>query len=354
MDVVSITLKEYRAFYKRVYRHDPCFKDNKAGILPLVCGEGSAFRRRTQQVLLAVKDQGRIRCACLLLIHQNAPQQLCLSFFEAEPDCQAAVAALLEHAARYGRRQACRHMVVSLEGHVNHGVGFPLEAGTPSFGESYCPPYYHAYFAGLRRVEFTSFEDTAAAVRARLESDLPKLEKVRSKITLAHADFGGGFRETMRRYTDLNNRIFAEHPYYYRREYDEDAQLFGAMRPLLRGRHLIFARYGDKDVGFILWYPDFNELVPPGRGASLRTFIKHKLLRQHPSTAKVVEIGVEERYRRFGTIVLLFDAALRAAAPHADTILSSWIAEENAASRAIAGHYTQNHHREYAAYETDL
>ena len=279
---------------------------------------------------------------------------LCVAFFEALPKCGDAVNMLLKYAGQYGEQNACRKMVAALDGHVNNNVAFPAAEGAPSFGESYCPRYYHGYFENFEKIKYTSFYDEINQVKLRIAEDLPRLEQMKGKITLEHADFGGGFVATMRRYTDLSNKIFAGHKHYFKREYREDYDMFRDMRPLLKNENLIFAKCDGEYIGFILWYPNYNEFVAGGKGASFVTFLKHKLLRQNPKTAKVVVIGVDAKYRRYGTILLLFDAAMQSTAKNTSKILSSWILEENIKSKAIAQRYTAKHYKDYYAYEKEL
>ena len=354
MEVLKISLKDFLSFYKLTYKNDRNFKDNKTSLIKIVCSENRSFFASSKQETIAVKDGGKTVCACVLIIHKNAAEMLSVAFFEALPGSESAVNMLLEYAGQYGRQNKCRQMVISLDGHVNNGISFPAGEGVPSFGESYCPQYYHDYFKNFDKIKFTSFYDEIDQVKARITQDLPKLEKLKENITLEYADFGSGFAETMRRYTDLNNEIFADHKHYFHREYNEDYDLFYDMRPLLKNENLIFAKHEGKYVGFILWYPDFNELVPAGKGASAITLTKYKLFCQRPKTAKVVEIGVEEKYRRYGTILLLFDSAMKSTAANTNKILSSWILDENAKSKFITKRYTAKHYKDYYAYEKTI
>lgn len=354
MKLSNISFKDFLAFYHEIYEKDSNFKDNKSGLMHLVCNQKRAFYASSKQEILGIKKQDQLLCACVLIIHQNAPELLSIAFFEALPNCQDAVDMLMNYARQYGQNHGCTQMVVSLDGHINNSVAFVVAKGAPSFGESYCPPYYHSYFGGFHKTKYTSFYDDAGTVRTRIAEDLPRLDKYKEKITLEFADFGKGFAKTMKRYTDLNNEIFVGHKHYFHREYQEDADLFADMRPLLENKNLIFARADGRDIGFMLWYPDFNELVPRGKGASALTFLKYKLLGQIPKTTKVVEIGVCAKYRRYGTILLLFDKAMQSTAKQTTRILSSWIVDENTKSKGITMRYTAKHYKDYYAYEKDL
>lgn len=354
MHISKIGLREYLDFMKKVYKDDKNFKDNKTGVINIVCNENRAFFKASLQEMVAVKENGQILCACVLIINKKAPKELCVSFFEALPKCDEAVSMLLNYAEDFGRRNSCSKLVVALDGHVNYSVGFGGNTGTPSFGESYSPLYYHKYFENYTKVKFVSFFDDAHLVKERIDEDIEKFKKQIDKISIEYADFGKGFYKTMKRYTDLNNRIFEGHRYYSYRDYDEDVDLFKDLRPLLKNHNLIFAKLKGEDIGFILWYPDYNELVPVGKGASIMTFVKYKIFGKRPETSKVMEIAVAQEYRQFGAVLALFDAAIKSTSKNTKKILSSWILDENSKSKAITFRYSKQHYKEFFTYEKEI
>lgn len=354
MQLSKIKLSEYLAFMKKVYKDDKNFKDNKMGIINIVCKKNRPFYKSSLQEIVCVKQKGEILCACVLIINKKAPKDLCVSFFEALPECNKAVSLLMNYAKGFGSKNTCSKIIVALDGHMNYSVGFGENTEIPSFGESYSPAYYHKYFENLSKVKFVSFFDAANLVRERIDEDIKKFEKQIEKTSIEYADFGNGFSKTMKRYTDLNNKIFEGHRYYYFRDYDEDADLFKNMRPLLDNHNLIFAKLNGEDIGFILWYPDYNELVPVGKGASIMTFIKYKLLSIRPKTAKVVEIAVLPKCRQFGVALSLFDAAIKTAPKNTKKIMSSWILDENIKSKTLTCRYTKQHYKEYFTYEKEI
>ena len=157
----------------------------------------------------------------------------------------------------------------------------------------------------------------------------------------------------MKRYTDLNNEIFADHPYYFKREYEEDAELFATMRPLLRGHNLVFLKNGDEYIGYELWYPDFNEFVRPQSKANWLTYFIHKILRRNAKNVKVVEIGVKKKYRKSTAIIRIFYEAAKAA-KESKFATSSWILEENHLSKYITQRYAPHFYKKYVLFEKSL
>lgn len=362
MEIVSVrSIRDYKSFIRRIYRYDPLFKDNKSGLIDIVCRPGGVFYRSTEQKMIAAVQDGQTFCQCVLIRSRNCPGILTVAFFEAAPDAAAAVDSMMEYAADMARGYGCIRLVVSLDGHYNYSVGF-LEDGPaafPTFGASYNPGYYHDYFAeGYEPVAYGSYFDNVEAVQARVDRSLPLVEGKTENLVLSCADFSTtGFDGTIRRYTELNNRIFGGHRFYYTRTGEEDIELFGAMKLLLRPENLIFAFVDGQMAGFILWYPDFNEFVAPGGRAGLSTFWQYKVLGRSTKRVKVVEIGVLPEFEGSGIILLLFAKALemgRKRFPDMETVMTSWILESNYKSKRITGRFLKQPYQRYLAYEKKL
>ena len=200
-----------------------------------------------------------------------------------------------------------------------------------------------------------SFCQDKAAIKEKLEEDARLVLGKLSGITFETPGFDRkGFAQAMKTYTRLNNRVFANHRYYYPRSEEEDLELFRSMKPLLKPENLIFAKSEGEVVGYILWYPDFNELVKPGKVPGIATYLRYKVLRQIPATGKVVEIGLEKKYERTGIIALLFREALNSSHEKCDKVISSWVLEENLSSSLAVRRYANKIYKEFVTYEKDI
>lgn len=352
-------IARYRAFYKDVYGADPCFKDNKSSLLPLVCGRGTAFRQNCWQQMVAVQTQGKTLCQCVLIQHSAYAGVMQLAFFEALPKAQKAVQALVDYARQKAGERGCQTLVAGLEGHCNYSVGFLRSHYNqpPVFGQAYNPPYYHSYFGApaWREVRFVSVWEDICKLNARLFAAARRFGG--KNIHFEYGNFGAGFKATMDRYTKLSNEIFTDHRYCFTRQAAEDFELFAPLRPLLNGNNMIFACEGQRTVGFLFWYPDFNDFVKSGGAAGVGTFAAYRLLRRRPAALKVVEIGVLPQYRKSGLILQLFGELNRVGTtlyPQIKQVASSWILEENEDSRRMSQKILRNAYKEFSAYEADL
>ena len=373
MELMKIKESKIRDTYKRmlrkIYKDDPHYKNNKMGILDLVIDRKSYFKTHSIQQAMAVTGNGHkdVLCMALLICHEKSANQCYLAFFEALEQQKAAVASLVAYASDFAVSIGCSKLVIGLEGHVNYGLGLVNPSGIheyqgyPSFGEAYNPDYYTAYFneiPGLTPKRFVSYEDSALKVSQRVYQYMERLGHKRQAYGFEYADFSNKhFKETMKRYTDLNNDIFDGFQPYYYRDIIEDQELFHSMRPLLDPENLIIIKKNGEDIGFILWYFDYNELVKVGRKAGISTFLKYRLLNRIPDTIKIVEIGVKASERRSPAILFLFDEVTKvsmAKHPGLKRLISSWIDETNQPSVMVTQKFAKEPYREYVIYEKEL
>lgn len=359
----------YQQMIKTIYHQDPHFKNNKQGLLDLVCHPKSAFYQNSKQHRVAVMQNQTILCLAVLIQHKAKPEVLSIAFFEALPNAPEAVTFLMTYAKKHGKTLKATKMTIGIDGHCNHGLGFSLMTkGYPSFGEGYTPTYYLDYFKDFEQHRYISYEDRVAHIALVVNKYIEKMAKREADYTLEVSDFRRkltrqslkttqGFKQTMKRYTDLNNLLFKDHDYYFQREYEEDQELFQSMKPLLDNHNLIFIQKEGKDIGFILWYFDYNELVKPGYGAGVATFIKYRLLKKMPKKVKIVEIGVLPEYQGSPAILYLFREVMvraRQVNPGVEQLISSWISENNSPSRLVTSKFAKLEYRKYVTYERSI
>ena len=333
----SLSPAAYRRISKQVYRGDPCFRDSLSSVLAIVTDPQGAFAERTRQQGLAVTDdKGGLLASALLLHAQGLPEQVQLCFFEALPGAQDAVQALVDKARDLARQWGGSGLLVSMNGHVNYGLGLLADSfdQTPCFGSAYNPPYYLDYFRSLGFTEhqLVSYRYPMSSLRRRQEKSI--LARSRKGFSFRTADFSR-LRDEIRLYTRLNNACFPEHSFYFHRHDDEDYELFRPFRRFLREENLLIAEHKGTAVGFLLWYPDFNELIGPGQGLGPAALLRYKLLRRPIKRFKIVEIGVVPRFRGSSVILGLFHACYELTKDRFQECESGWILSDNLRSRNI-------------------
>lgn len=337
--ICSNTLRhaEYRAMTARVYAGNSCFRDSLSSILTIVADPKGAFGSRTrQQAVTVTDDKENLLAVALLLQAEEMPEQIQLCFFEALPKAQEAVQALVNKATAVAREWGATSLLVSMNGHVNYGLGFLADSfdETPCFGSAYTPPYYLDYFRflGFAEHQLVSYRYSVAPFIGKREEKI--LKRTEKRFSFRTADFSR-LRQEIDIYTRLNNDCFAHHPFYFHRYEDEDYELFRPFRWFLKGENLLIAEHGGVPVGFLLWYPDFNELIGPGQELGLTALLKYKLFPHRIRRFKIVEIGVVPKFQGSSVILGLFHACYELTKDRFQECESNWILSDNLKSRNI-------------------
>ena len=103
-------------------------------------------------------------------------------------------------------------------------------------------------------------------------------------------------RQEVETYTYLNNACFPGHPYWSDRDVEEDFELFYPFRFLIKEENLVFAELHGKPIGFLLWYPDFNQLVKGNQHLGLRHVLRYHFA-DPINTFRFTEIAVLPQYK---------------------------------------------------------
>jgi hypothetical protein len=303
-----------------------------------------------------VENKNIILCQGVVVYSEKLPDYIQLCFFESEKKQQEAVKMLLQTTIQLGKRYRCKRLVVGLYGHVDYGLGllYSNYGEKNSFSSNANPQYYNDYFekSGFRKVMLNTYETKVNYSRIKKYEHL--LEKINRNYTFKcfdkkQFDYFAGI------YTNLNNAAFKNHRYYYKREYAEDKEMLKELFLFMKEDSLIFAFDKDKPVGFVMWYPDYNELASPGEIFGSKHFFKNKLFGNKIKTGKLMEYGILDEYRKSGLVIGLLNQVLLALKKrNIAKIKSSWILEENYDSNSICKELCDNTYKKYVVYEMSL
>lgn len=342
---LCITTKQFRHLRAKlcadIYRDDPFYRDNTTALLKLILNSESCFARGAEIWPITVINAKGVPLACALFIRSRCqPDTMQVGFLEVVHGSPNPLKLLIREACSKARQYKCTNVLIGSNGHINNGLG--LLAGPfghrPSFGSAYNPPHYIQMLIPLaNRIEtlVTYCHDIAMSP---LSTDTRLIDRVAGKFNVRQ----GNFRQLQSEiaiYTQLNNQSFAGHPYYFERTPAEDLELFQAFGPLLREENFLIAEHNGRPVGFLLWYPDFNELVPPGNAVGLATVLRYRLLGQRPTRFKVAELGVLTGFRNSGAILALVARCYRLVHGKYRIAESGWILENNRLSIALNTHW---------------
>ncbi len=301
-------------------------------------------------------ESGDMLCQALIVYAPQLPEYIQLCFFESLPHQEKAVKMLTDIAADYGRRLNCKKTVIGLNGHVNYGLGL-LDSHFEernSFSSPGNPMYYNEYFrkAGFNEVGLNSY--VVNHYDDRLERFSRALERIDKNYSFRYFD-KKEFDRYSKIYTDLNNLCFSDHPFYYARDYEDDKEMLKELFLFMKEDSLIFAFKDEEPVGFIMWYPDFNELAARGESFGTKHFFKNVIAGKKIRTAKVMEYGVLEKYRGRGLPAALIYKAFNLIKDQGYTrIETSWILEDNDDSNSFCRVSCDSLYKKYVVFEKSL
>lgn len=346
---------DYITFVKRLNRLDPLRRDLMSPTLESILRGRAILAKSAFLEPVLVTAGSRTVAACVFAQVDRMPEFLQMACFEALEGQEAAVALLVDHGRALARERGADRLLVGLNFHVNYGLGILADHfdEVPIFGSAYHPPYIAAYFEGLA-AETVSMLTYVKALEA---FEIPVSERLRQRISKLYrvepADFGR-LEEMALRYTQINNTAFREHRFYYERRIEEDLELFREFRAFLKPENLLFLYYGEAPVGFMLWYPDFNQLMGPGETIGLKTWLKWKLWPGRIDTMKIVELGVIPEHQSRGGVVRLFEAARELVRGRFKWCEAGWILSENTASRGFGERWADGEGHHYKVFILDV
>lgn len=353
--------RRLRAFYRigsDVYRDIPLHRSTEDEVMRMLVEGPTAFRDHARIDPFLMREGRRIVGRFALIRDERLPDHVQVAFFEALPGLDGVLESIRLKATSLF--PDCARLVVGLNGHLNYGAGFLANCfdEAPLFGMPYTPAYYLDYFEGLVRRPMASFrfdsEDFFALRRQLAPTFDPGPIRIR---TMDRANFA---RE-VDIYTTLNNACFQDHPYWADRTSAEDFELFHPFRFLLRDEHFIVAEHEGRPVGFLLWYPDFNELCRGDEELGLRHLLRYRLA-DPVRTARLTEIAVLPQYRAHRVDLAMILRMIRSVeeAGYRNTE-GGFIFEENRASIALTLRYirratgrTPRPHRRYVVFDGAL
>ena len=347
----NVDWNDYVELLRQVYRTFPQYRDNNAQLIREIVGGTSLFSQNIAKSWAGVYDRGKLAAAAVLICSRKTPDYLSLAFFEAL-DSPAAINLLLEHAKRVASDWRVGKVVAGLNGHMNYGMGLLCDNfdQPASFWSSFNPPYYYeilkqtaeqefaltSFVFDLNSLDFDKFKALFSRLDRRFCYRTANLKKLNQEMTV---------------YTDLINGCFVDHPFYWQRTEAENLEMVDALLPFLRGENLIIAEENGHAVGYILWHPDFNQLLSPGQSLGFVALLKYRIGWPKIRRFKIAEIGVLPKYKGSGLIFGLLRECFRLARSRYQHCESGWIMEDNFLSKNLCSHFAGQEYKHYKVLE---
>lgn len=347
--------KHFLDFYRKQYINNELKRDTLSGVVKNILYGRSKLLSSVDTVPLMVADNNEIIMISLLAHAHRMPEYLQICFFESQSYRMDAFKLILNRAQEMAKEKKASKITGSLNIHVNYGLGFLASDfdKKQSFGSAYNPKFYNDYFekSGFEAIDMVSFKknmvNSPELINYNIREKLSEIYRVRE------ANFKD-FKKEIELYTKINNEAFMDHLFYYPRKWEEDYELFKDLKYLMKEENLLFVEKAGVPVGFMLWYPDFNEIIEKGETAGIKTVIKNKLFHKRIKTFKIVEMGVIPSERNRGAILALFDYCFKCTKGRYNTMESSWILSQNIKSKSFGIKWADEESKHYKAYVKNL
>lgn len=357
------TQKQFLNFRRKIYKHSPYVDNNHILVQEVFSGKLHFMKGMDIFPIMVLSEESddkknteEILCAAMLVYARELPDYMQVCFFESLPKAHDAVKALVDYAQNLGREKGAQKLVVGLYGHVNYGLGLLNShfKQKNSFSAAFNPEYYIEYFRKQNFEEIGLNSYVIEKVDQRLERYKALIRKLERNYEFKYFD-KKNMAEWVKLYTDLNNECFIHHRYYYQRQYIDDKEMLKELFLFMKEDSLIFAFQDGEPAGFILWYPDFNELAKAGEVFGAKHFIKNLLYNKKIKTAKIMEFGVREKYQKSGLPLALIHRVGEAMKRYGCTrVESSWILAENADSNSVCATVCDGIYKTYSVFEKDI
>lgn len=347
--------KELLGFYRSQYHGKELRRDSLSGLLEGILYDKSVMCRSVDTIPLMVKDGGDIIMCCVLARASRMKEYLQISFFESRIYSNEAFELIYAQALNTAQKWSTKKICASLNIHVNYGLGFLSDSydRPQSFGMAHNDEFIHRYFRGhgFDEIPMVTFFKDMKNDFSLLDDSMRK--RLSGRYTVRTSDFKNIEREALI-YTRLNNDAFRDHLFYYSRDEKEDLELFRDLSFLIRNENLLFVLKDGIEVGFMLWYPDFHELMGERETVGLRTVIKTAMKRNSLRKFKIVEMGVIKEEQKKGAILALFDFCLSLTKGRYDSFESGWVLKENYLSGNFGYRWADGVSKTYSAYVKEL
>ena len=299
--------ERYVDFAKEVYRDNPYWVPVDKHHLTGLFGGAAGFGPQSEIQAFAVDHEGRTLATVAALrdeaYHLHWDEKLGhLLFFEALPDQNEAVEAMIGDACKWLQERDCTAARLSLLPGVQ--LPFTIDAydAVPTCFHTYNPAYYHSY------VKNCGFVTERGAVQYQVEFT-PELER-RYRRMVQHARDSGvvvrlwdfdNLEEEGDAFAALSNETFSAHwgfvplPDAVMRGFTVD------FRDFLIPEFLSFAEVEGRRVGFVYSVPDLNQALHPMRDKSLvEHFPEFQRRFEQIDHGVLLIIGVKREFRGRG------------------------------------------------------
>lgn len=366
MDIRQLNTTEeihrYIDFGHEVYRRNPSWvPPDEHHLAKILAGDGG-FGPDQQIQAFSVEQDGRILATVTAITdkaydrHWNDPVGHLL-YFEALPDQNEAVEALLRGAGDWLRERGCHAGRLSMLPGMQLPLTIDAYESVPTIFHSYNPPYYHNYIknGGFKtetgvvqyQVRFTP------ALAERYEAMVQRATD--SGVSLRTWDFDRLEDET-ELFTVICNETFSAHWGFMPLPLTVMSGLTVGLKDFLVSDFTAFAEVDGQTVGFVYSLPDLNQALHAMRGKSIEDNPDEFQRRlEEIDHGVLLIIGVKQSHRGRGiNLALAAKSYLAMIARGYKTASYTVVLDDNWPSRRTAEKLGARVTRNFAVYRREL
>lgn len=337
--------REYLKFRKDLYSNDPGYVFTEEFIVEMLLYQTTEFTKRCDIRPVVVYENDKMVCQAMFI---SAPDtaDLQISYFESLENKNEAVDYMLKEAELIAKSNGQTQIIIGLNGHLSYGVGILIDGfNKNSFDSHYNKPYYHDYFKMIEHTEqLTSYGDKIPNTAAKIRE--PKADP---NIYVRNINLNK-LRDEMEIFRNLCDQTLGTTRLYMPTDNRHFYELIKDMKPLLKPENILFVCNDGWEVGFLFWYPDYNEILEAGRIYSAGTIAFNYLVNKNKiKTVKINAIGVLKEYRNIAVMMLLAELKKYIFGKY-ETIETNFVWNSNIESTRLNNSLMSNAVRKYNIY----
>lgn len=337
-------------FIYSIYNNNTSFKDTLISIVKTFLNKGDTFTKECEIIPICVIDDEKILAQCILIYHHLLPM-LQIGFFDAKQGQDEAVDLLINEAKGVAKSLNLEKIIVGLNGHVSYGVGILMDKFDSHipFDSLYNKEYYVSYFdkRGFFKRTLTTFKYKTK----QIEFPPRLIKKLDEQFSYRYLDIKD-YKNEMTLFGDLCNETLKETPYYFSRKPICMYELVKDLKPFLKPENLIFALKDGKEIGFIFWHPDYNEILPGGKKNSMLSIGLRFLFRRKYIKKMIINaIGITKPYQRSFIAYGLLNEVYKVCKDDFEEGVTNFVFDDNPDSILFNKNNTEEEDRHYCVYE---
>jgi GNAT superfamily N-acetyltransferase len=351
-----------------IYRDDPFW------VAPLIfdfrkifTDANPFFQHAEMQLWIAERDGQDVgRIAGTIDRHFNEFHQdssAFFGFFECVND-RAVSQKLFAAAMDWARSKGMKQMLGPLNPTTNEECGLLVDGfdSSPVLMMTYNPRYY----AELITAEgFVKAKNLLAFAIDLVDTPMERFERIAAKVNDRAPEINitrvnrRNLKPALAQVKEIYNEAWRKNWGFVPMTDAEINFLAARLKPLLTEGLAYVATNSHEPAGFLLAMPDFNQAIKPLKGRLLTPnligFLPYLFGRRLPRTARVVTLGVKQKYQGRGIETAMLAEALRAGFKLGFRFAeASWILEDNVAVQRLIELFGGKLYKTYRIYERAL